>query len=369
MATTLHWRNAKLPDATALFVVGDIHANHLLLAPLLGAMHKEISALPLGTAAIVVFIGDYIDRGPSAPLTIELLLDFERSITARAHTSVTFLCGNHDEYFARFLDHRGIVDAVIEGHPKPRDLIYTTSAADGTSYLTGLESWLFFGGGITTLRDYDPTIDLTLFDKVNRCFNREHPTFSIANIEALLQRVIANVPASHRDFFRRCYANCYAIIGDYLMTHAGINPMPTLPELGVGERATPLSGKALIDFLMIRNPFLWRESLPHCPYVVVHGHTPSDIIGGGSVMVDGQKDYRLCVDTAAYLSYGAITCFVRYESDAYFMAANAVAPDSVIAYNIPPIGQKTAQKFHQHYFPQYHQKPIDWKLLGFNKPQ
>ena len=180
--------------------------------------------------------------------------------------------------------------------------------------------------------------------------------------------MIAKVPASHRQFFQRCYANRYTIVGDYLMTHAGINPAATLPELGIAANGAALGGKALIDFLMIRNPFLWRESLPYCPYVVVHGHTPSDIIGGGSVMADGQKDYRLCVDTAAYLSYGAITCFVRYEDEAYFIAANNAA-HHITTYSIPPLGQRAARQFHEHYFPQYHPMSIDWKLLGFNKPQ
>jgi hypothetical protein len=303
----------------------------------------------------VVFLGDYIDRGPSAPATLELMLAFEQRVIVRPNSAVTFLCGNHDEYFSRVLTHRGLIDTPLPGHPKPRDLAYTGSTPKGELHINGVETWLFIGGGITTLRDYGQVWDETLFDRTQKSFRRDHPEFSLARIEEDLGRAIAAIPAAHRAFFGRSRKVRYAIVGDYLMTHAGIDPARPLAQQGIGPEAPMLEGKALVDFLMIRNPFLWQESLPHCPYVVVHGHTPSDITAADNLIADAQKDYRLCVDTATYADNGALTCFMRKGDAAYFMAVNQAQPEYVSRYSIPPLGQATARQFHEVYYPRYHQ--------------
>ncbi len=354
MPMPLHWSNAGLPTDTALFVVGDVHANYPALATLLAALREEIAALPKQWRVKIIFLGDYIDRGPSAPTTIDMLLAFEAYIHVQPNASVTFLCGNHDEYFRRAMTCSGVVDEVIEGYDNPRQLIYTTSTEDGALYLNGLETWLFFAGGMTSLRDYCPTLHAPWVDDTQQMFVRTHPDFHVQSVAAMLREVATSVPPTHRDFFARCYQNRYAIVGEYLMTHAGVDPKRPLAEQGIGEGAPMLKGKALIDFLMLRNPFLWQIALPFCPYVVVHGHTPSDILGGDSLIADGQKDYRLGIDTASYAPHGSITCFARVRQEAYFMAVNNANKAYVTRYSIPLMGQEVAAKFHAQHFAHYY---------------
>src|SRR5271170_5524307 len=74
-----------------LFAIGDIHGCPDELAVLL---HKI--APRAGDA--VVFVGDYVDRGPSARDVVEQLLEFERS-----PAEVIFLKGNHEDMMLSFL--------------------------------------------------------------------------------------------------------------------------------------------------------------------------------------------------------------------------------------------------------------------------
>jgi serine/threonine protein phosphatase 1 len=79
-----------------LFVVGDIHACPQELDVLL-------SALELQAEDHVVFLGDYIDRGPDARAVVDLLL----GMRADAVCQFTFLKGNHEDMFLDFLGFSG----------------------------------------------------------------------------------------------------------------------------------------------------------------------------------------------------------------------------------------------------------------------
>src|ERR1700741_1775310 len=72
----------------------------------------------------VVFVGDYVDRGPSARDVIELALDLERG-----HAECVFLKGNHEDmmmsylglpgnYGESFLFNGGIATPATEGSPE-----------------------------------------------------------------------------------------------------------------------------------------------------------------------------------------------------------------------------------------------------------
>lgn len=76
---------------SSLFVVGDIHgcASELLTL---------IERLPLNADSTVVFIGDYIDRGPHSRQVIEIVM--ELSAICRVET----LMGNHEEMFLDFIE-------------------------------------------------------------------------------------------------------------------------------------------------------------------------------------------------------------------------------------------------------------------------
>ncbi len=70
------------------FAVGDIHGCDQALCETL----KILDVI----AGKVVFLGDYINRGPSSKRTIELLIQF-----SRRHADALFLLGNHESMFLK----------------------------------------------------------------------------------------------------------------------------------------------------------------------------------------------------------------------------------------------------------------------------
>ena len=82
----------------ATIAVGDIHGCLPALVDLLDQLRNQITA-----ADRVVFLGDYIDRGPDTKGCLEAVLEFRRDVNA----PVVCLCGNHEDWLLRTLhDHR-----------------------------------------------------------------------------------------------------------------------------------------------------------------------------------------------------------------------------------------------------------------------
>jgi serine/threonine protein phosphatase 1 len=147
-----------------LFIVGDIHA-----CP--GELETLLTALSLHSGEQVVFVGDYIDRGPGAAEVIDLLLDLRA--TELCH--LTFLKGNHEDMFLDFMGLPGRY---------------------GEAFLAN--------GGDTTLKSYG-------FPRMVR---------DSAVKEAL--------PPSHLQFLLDLRLSC--TLGGVLCVHAGLNPMNALQE-------------------------------------------------------------------------------------------------------------------------------------------
>jgi serine/threonine protein phosphatase 1 len=78
------------------FIVGDIHA-----CP--QELERLLSSLALQPEDHVVFLGDYVDRGPDARAVVELLLGMKADAVCR----MTFLKGNHEDMFLDFLGYEG----------------------------------------------------------------------------------------------------------------------------------------------------------------------------------------------------------------------------------------------------------------------
>jgi serine/threonine protein phosphatase 1 len=76
-----------------LFAVGDIHGEREMLEELL-------AKLPLQDGDRVVFVGDYVDRGPDSKGVVDVLLEFARSWPC------VFLMGNHESMFLDFIGWR-----------------------------------------------------------------------------------------------------------------------------------------------------------------------------------------------------------------------------------------------------------------------
>jgi serine/threonine protein phosphatase 1 len=81
-----------------LFAIGDIHGRQDLLDALLKRIALHVAAAPPADN-ILVFLGDYVDRGPASRSVIERLCGLEREIGWRC----VFLRGNHDQAVLEFL--------------------------------------------------------------------------------------------------------------------------------------------------------------------------------------------------------------------------------------------------------------------------
>src|SRR6185437_14833040 len=74
--------------------IGDVHGNRAALADLLDQLRPVVEARDT-----VVFLGDYIDRGPDSKGCITAILDFQREVAG----TVVCLCGNHEDWLLRTL--------------------------------------------------------------------------------------------------------------------------------------------------------------------------------------------------------------------------------------------------------------------------
>jgi hypothetical protein len=96
---------AAPPDACP-FAIGDIHGH----AQELEALHTVISDLARHSSAMrktLVYLGDYLDRGPEIVRTIQLLMAQQ---ALNDGLERVFLVGNHDQFVVELLDAGADVD-------------------------------------------------------------------------------------------------------------------------------------------------------------------------------------------------------------------------------------------------------------------
>ncbi len=74
-----------------IFAIGDVHG-------CTGKLEELLSLLPLDAKQdTLVFVGDYIDRGPNSKGMIEYLIDLRQKIG-----DIVFLSGNHEQMFLNY---------------------------------------------------------------------------------------------------------------------------------------------------------------------------------------------------------------------------------------------------------------------------
>lgn len=113
-----------------LIAIGDIHGEVWKLRDLL----TRLSELPLEDSDRLIFLGDYVDRGPDVNLTIDLLIR-----TREERPNTVFLRGNHDQ---TMLDVRDLLDPSRESDVPFEDV-----------------AWWFKFGGRETIRSYGGASD------------------------------------------------------------------------------------------------------------------------------------------------------------------------------------------------------------------
>ncbi|EEE60950.1 hypothetical protein OsJ_14707 [Oryza sativa Japonica Group] len=87
------------PPPRVVICVGDVHGYISKLESLWANLQSGLPPDAFATA-LVVFLGDYCDRGPSTREVIDFLLALPSRHPAQRHA---FLCGNHDLAFAAFV--------------------------------------------------------------------------------------------------------------------------------------------------------------------------------------------------------------------------------------------------------------------------
>ncbi|GJE54714.1 MULTISPECIES: metallophosphoesterase family protein [Methylobacterium] len=92
--------------ATLTYAIGDIHG----CADLLDALLEKIDAHAACRARKLVFLGDYIDRGPDSARVIETL----RKLQWREEEAVVCLMGNHEAMLLKTLQERGALDLWLQ---------------------------------------------------------------------------------------------------------------------------------------------------------------------------------------------------------------------------------------------------------------
>lgn len=162
-------RDPRVPNGVRVYAIGDIHGRSDLLDQLLEAIRADREARE-AKRQVLVFLGDYIDRGPDSAGVLERLDAIRRS-----GEEAYFILGNHEEALLRIL------------------------SGDETVIL----DWLRFGGR-ECLASYGADPGSMPRD---------------ARAPAWLAGVI---PARDRMFLEACDDSVR--IGDYLFVHAGIRP-------------------------------------------------------------------------------------------------------------------------------------------------
>jgi len=160
---------AQIEPDLRIYAIGDVHGCLVQLRELLKLIELDLDAFPIAQHKIV-FLGDYVDRGPANKNVIDCLTGLQNS----THDCV-FLLGNHDERVTAFL--------------KNPDLVWDD-----------MMKW----GGARTLADYGVVPDL----------GESHFAVSARFSDAL--------PDAHLEFFN-ALKHSFSV-GDYFFCHAGVRP-------------------------------------------------------------------------------------------------------------------------------------------------
>ena len=86
----------RLPEGVRIYAIGDVHGRADLLDRLISRIDAHAAAHPI-ERPILLFVGDYVDRGPSSRQVLDLL------IAAAGPREMVFLRGNHEEFMVNFL--------------------------------------------------------------------------------------------------------------------------------------------------------------------------------------------------------------------------------------------------------------------------
>lgn len=172
MSASGHVLEQRSTEGRLIYAVGDVHGRYDLLKTLLGEIVADSrSSGCVDGPPLLVFLGDYIDRGPDSAKVIEALIQLK----ARPDFEVRTLKGNHEA---------GLLDFLADP--------------------VGSPLWLKFGG-VETLRSYGVAGDVLDGDP-----------------QAMGEVFRRRLPERHLAFFQSL--ELFTVVGDYAFVHAGVRP-------------------------------------------------------------------------------------------------------------------------------------------------
>ncbi|WP_231592581.1 metallophosphoesterase [Pelagovum pacificum] len=223
-----------------IYTVGDIHGFNSSLETALSLIEADG-----GPDAQIIFLGDYVDRGPDSRAVIQRLFEGHRE-----GRNWQFLLGNHDRMFLKFVTEGKVHDSQI-------------SSGKG---------WLHPAlGGNRTLASYidDAALEHLLDDGLD--------PVPQPDLDRLVQAARLSVPPEHLEFL----TDRPRLIetDEHIFVHAGIRPGVALDEQDEE------------DLVWIRDGFLDYDA--PFPKLVVHGHTALDTPEhfGNRIDFDGGAGY------------------------------------------------------------------------------
>jgi serine/threonine protein phosphatase 1 len=163
----------------ATFVIGDIHANLAALKDLLAQITPQLQE-----DDTLVFLGDYIDRGPDARGCVDRILDLREETAARVVT----LMGNHEDWLLRSLN-------------------------DPTRH-----SWLLGMEAFDTIESYSHSVA----ERLRKELEEAGPRLLTERVALPYELLIEAMSREHINFFRRLHP--YHRSADALCVHAGLDP-------------------------------------------------------------------------------------------------------------------------------------------------
>lgn len=179
-----------IPADMRVYCIGDIHGRNDLLAELIHKIQQD--AEDFTGQMVVVYLGDYIDRGLGSKEVLDLIISSEQQ-----GIEYIYLRGNHEQTLLDFIQEDSVG-----------------------------RSWLSYGGQ-ATLVSYGV--------QVTKIPTKREDYLDIQ------QRLRRNLPENHYRFFMATRASY--TLGSYFFVHAGINPR------------YPLAKQAPEDLLWIRDDF------------------------------------------------------------------------------------------------------------------
>ncbi len=288
-----------------IFAIGDIHGLYDPLKVLADYIHQVASQGEKITA--IVFLGDYIDCGPSSREVVDLVLEMKKGFP------VVTLLGNHEEMLLSF--YHKTFDYVRSGN-----------------------FWMSYNGGLQTVRSFYP--ESLLFSNKKTLKGK-----SVA--EKLVYDDVLKLEPKYEDFLNGLQCSYQVSLTksgqavDLLFTHSVPNPrFPLQSQTSItdwkGLRAFIAEQGCEIDETLI-----WNRQLLTAPLeenlTVIHGHTPTryyiqmkrflrqweDTASAPYVVRDKKKQKLIQIDIDNGLVYGGTLTMLAIDDDP---AADKVFP-------------------------------------------